>query len=114
MDNSGQMGTQNVSLATFKALASDKQFGSIRAVGVKGGFTVTISGQSKVWQLVNARGVPRTFASLNTLSEALMALGVTEFEVSASTYEKGRLRKARPDRSEALKKTRAQPSLELV
>lgn len=108
------MDTRNIPLAAFRTLVASKELGSVKAIGMKGGFTLGISGAAGRWRLSNAKGEPRTFASLNTLSDFLRSCGVTDFEVSASTYEKGRLRKARPDRSAALKKTRTQSTLELT
>lgn len=80
------------------------------------GFAVvaTIGGQQKV--LETARGDKRLFASLDTAAGYLRDLGMPKFEVDMNAYQQGRLRKARPDRAEALKRTRTrlkQQNLEL-
>jgi len=80
----------------------------VRAVvrGAQNGFLVVaqVAGQEKV--LETARGGIRRFASLDTAASFVSDLGLPVFEVDMSGYQPGRLRKARPDRAEALKRTR--------
>jgi hypothetical protein len=59
--------------------------------------------------LTTARGEPRLFASLNTAATFLLGLGIDRFQVDAAGYEPGPVRKARPDRAEALRNTRTTP-----
>jgi hypothetical protein len=59
--------------------------------------------------LGNSRGNLRQFASLNTAVDFLRRVGVARFEVDAEEYERGRTRKPRPDRAEALRGTRTRP-----
>lgn len=65
--------------------------------------------------LVTARGTVRLFASLDTVGAFVRDLGLPCFEVDMTKHKPGRLRRARPDRAEALKHTRTrlyQSSLE--
>lgn len=66
--------------------------------------------------LERARGGTRLFASLDTAASFVHEIGLPCFTVDMSDYHPGRLRKARPDRAEAMKRTRTrmhQPELEL-
>jgi hypothetical protein len=56
--------------------------------------------------LATTRGDVRLFASLDTAGQFIKNVGLPKFEVDMNGYEKGRLRKARPDRAEALRNTR--------
>ena len=84
--------------------------------GVGQGFLIVayIGDQERV--LERARGGVRLFASLDTAASFVHEIGLPRFTVDMSDYHPGRLRKARPDRAEALKRTRTrmqQPELEL-
>jgi hypothetical protein len=86
--------------------------GSVRRtvlIGQRGGFGVVVSYGEVERQLCGARGSVRLFASLDTAVPYLKKLGLSKFEVDAATFEPGRLRKARPDRAEALRHTRTKP-----
>jgi hypothetical protein len=56
--------------------------------------------------LVTSRGAIRMFASLDTVAAFARDIGLPRFEVDMSGHAPGRLRKARPDRSEAMRHTR--------
>lgn len=58
--------------------------------------------------LENVRGDVRLF-TLDNASKFLKSIGLCRFEVDTSAYEEGRIRKARPDRSAALKSTGTRP-----
>jgi len=58
--------------------------------------------------LANARGSIRLF-SLENAARFLNGIGLQRFEIDTSNYTPGRLRKPRPDRAEALKRTRTLP-----
>lgn len=76
------------------------------ARGDKGGFVVEAtlgSEPGRIAKLGNTRGGVRIFASLSTVAMLLQRLGFNEFVVNSSEYVPGRVRGARPDRSEALK-----------
>lgn len=74
--------------------------------GTKSGFSVIALVGPKEKVLETARGETRLFASLDTVASFVHELGLPRFEVDMSEYQPGRLRKPRPDRAEALKKTR--------
>jgi hypothetical protein len=65
---------------------------------------VRLGGGQKI--LVTSRGAVRLFASLDTVGAFVRDLGIPHFEVDMSGHAPGRLRKARPDRAEAMRRTR--------
>ena len=86
--------------------------GAVRSAVVvaKGpGFALLMQCGENLRSLANKQGEPRLFASMDTVVPFLKKLGLTRFEVDVTGHEPGRLRKARPDRSEALKRTRTRP-----
>jgi hypothetical protein len=82
--------------------------GQVRAiaVGAQGGFAVHFQFGSSDKTLVNSRGNVRFFASLDTAGLFVQSVGISHFEVDMTRHQPGRLRKARPDRAEALRQTR--------
>ncbi|MGA7217111.1 MAG: hypothetical protein WBX38_02285 [Candidatus Sulfotelmatobacter sp.] len=71
------------------------------------GFSVMIHvGNSGEKTLATTRGAIRVFASLDTAGAFVRNIGLPRFYVDMSHHEPGRLRKARPDRAEALRHTR--------
>ena len=75
--------------------------------GVKQGFGLVFRfGVSDKAALVTSRGTIRIFASLDTAAAFVRDLGIFSFEVDMTNYQPGRLRKPRPDRAEALRRTR--------
>ena len=82
----------------------------VTVAGVPRGFTVQVqSGAGVVKTLQTVRGETRRFASLDTAGAFLKDLGIMNFLVETSGFERGRLRGARPDRAAALKNTRTKP-----
>ncbi len=79
-------------------------------VGRPGGFELLVRYGSFERTLCGARGAARTFAALNTAAGFLRTLGLQKFSVDTSGFEPGRLRKPRPDRATALKKTKTRPT----
>jgi len=76
------------------------------ARGSEGGFVVeaTMGAEpGRFATLGNTRNGPRVFASLSTVALLLRRLGIDQFMVDASKFVPGRVRSARPDRSEAMK-----------
>jgi hypothetical protein len=59
--------------------------------------------------LAASRGGIRRFASLDTAAGFLRDINVQSFQVDVTDYQPGRVRASRPDRSEALKRTRTAP-----
>ena len=95
---------------TLRELVEANSVRSACLVGQHGGFAVTVRYGIVEKTLSNARGETRVFASLNTATEFLRRMGIVKFEVDATDYEPGRLRKPRPDRAQALKNTRTRPT----
>jgi len=87
---------------------------SATIVGQHGGFVVTVNYGAGDRTLATTRGGIRRFATLDTAGAFVCGLGLPRFEVDLTQYEPARLRKPRPDRAEALKRTRTkmqQPKL---
>jgi hypothetical protein len=90
---------------------------AVRAVEVKalvgGGFGVSVwtgpPDSPLCRALSTSRGEVRRFALLDTAATFLRSLGLCRFNVDVAQHEAGRLRPARPDRSEALRRTRTTP-----
>lgn len=76
------------------------------ATGQRGGFAIAICFGTTRKLLSSARGDIRVFPNLTTLASFLRKLGISRFEVDSSSYEPCRVRRARPDRAEALRRTR--------
>ena len=86
--------------------------GAIRGVHIIGqgrGWAVLVKYGMKKHPLVAPRsGDVRLFSRIETLVAYLRGIGITRFEVDASNYDPTSTpRKARPDRSEALKRAHA-------
>jgi hypothetical protein len=77
-------------------------------VGQKGGYAIRVSYGLAERTLLNTRGDVRLF-SLENAANFLREIGLPKFEVDASGYKPGRLRAARPDRADALRRTRTVP-----
>ena len=67
------------------------------------GFVIDIGIGDRKAILGNVRGQPRLFASMETIATLLLRLGYPVFQVDAIHFVPGRVRAARPDRSEAMK-----------
>ena len=74
--------------------------------GQQSGYAVQVrlGGGQKV--LITSRGTIRLFASLDTAGAFVSGLGIPHFEVDMTGHAPGRLRKPRPDRAEAMRRTR--------
>lgn len=73
------------------------------------GFVIDIGIGERKAILGNVRGQPRLFASMETIATLLLRLGYPVFQVDATRFVPGRVRAARPDRSEAMKSVKLQP-----
>lgn len=82
--------------------------GDIRAiaVGAQGGYALRFLFGDSDRTLVNSHGSIRYFASLDTAGVFMQSIGISNFEVDMTHHQRGRLRKARPDRAEAMRLTR--------
>jgi len=76
------------------------------ALGRKQGFALAFKLGALERTLATAKGSIRMFASLDTAGAFVRNLGIDRFEVDMASHEPGRLRRARPDRAEALRATR--------
>lgn len=100
---------QTLKETTLKELIGANSIESVCVVGQKGGFAVTVRCGQNERTLAGTRGEVRRFASLDTATALLRKLGIPKFQVDVVTYEPGRIRGARPDRAEALRRTRTIP-----
>ena len=100
------MSQETIRETTLRELIEAGSVRSVAAVGRHGGFFVSVSCGGIDRALASARGAIRLFPNLTTLAALLCRLGISSFEVDAANYEPGRVRSARPDRAEALRRTR--------
>lgn len=101
--------TEMIREATLRELIEASSISSTAAVGQRGGFFVSVQCGKQKRVLANARGDVRLFANLTSLATYLRRLGVSRFAVDTRQYAAGRVRPARPDRAEALRRTRTKP-----
>ena len=97
----------------LRELIDSHSITSVCAVGQAGGFAISVRYGDVKRVLANTRGDVRLF-TLSHAAKFLHDLGLEKFEVDTSDFEPGLIRKARPDRAEALKRTRTkmqQPNL---
>jgi hypothetical protein len=103
--------------STLRELCSAGAVRELVVVGMQqGGFAVRVGygagGRQIEKVLGTSRGGVRRFASLDTAGALMRELGAYRFGVDMSDYEPGLVRPPRPDRAEALKKTRTKPKQE--
>ncbi|MFP3586379.1 hypothetical protein SCB29_22340 [Paraburkholderia sp. SIMBA_055] len=96
---------------TLRELVMSGTVSGACATGQQGGYSIAVQCGSGVRTLATSRGDVRLF-TLERASAFLSGLGIMRFEVDATHYQPGRLRKPRPDRAEALRKTRTRPTQE--
>lgn len=99
------------STTTIKAplLRELVQANSVTGATVSGqqrGFALRVALGNRHRMLVTSRGAVRLFASLDTVGAFARDIGIPHFEVDMTGHAPGRLRKARPDRAEAMRHTR--------
>jgi hypothetical protein len=95
--------------STLRELVDTGSDVSLSAQGMPGGFALSIRCGSSERHLASTRGEIRLFPNLTSLAILLRRLGVSRFEVETANYVPGRVRRARPDRAEALRRTRTRP-----
>jgi hypothetical protein len=100
--------------ASLRELSGAGAVREFRVFGLRGGGLgiaalcgMTEPGYPRV--LTASRGGIRRFASIDTAAGFLRDMQVQDFHVDVTRYEPGRVRASRPDRSEALKRTRTAP-----
>jgi hypothetical protein len=99
--------------SALRELAESSGIKHACAVGGRGGYSIVVRSGDGHRQLACARGEIRLF-TLNNASKFLRGIGVSVFEVDSTRYEEARLRKARPDRAEALKLTATKPRQQVL
>lgn len=104
---------QGIKENTLRELAGAGSIRNACLIGQYGGFVITVRYGELERQLASTRGDVRLF-SLKNATDFLRGIGVVRFEVDSTNYEPGRLRKPRPDRAEAMRKTRTKPRQEAL
>jgi hypothetical protein len=92
--------------AVLKQLADASAAMDVRIVGKENALLVFVHVASGEKILITTRGSRRLFASLDTAAAFVGEIGILSFIVDISHYRPGRLRGPRPDRAEAMKRTR--------
>jgi hypothetical protein len=93
---------------TLRTLVTADSVRSPAVIGMGGGYAISVRYGSTESLLKSSRGETRLF-TLDAASKFLRRIGLPRFVVDASNYEPGRIRKPRPDRAEALRRTRTNP-----
>jgi hypothetical protein len=100
------MNSEFVREATFRELiAAFGESAEVTLVGAVGGFYLSIGTPSGAKRLASSKGDARLF-TLPHAARYLRILGLQRFTVDTSAHQAGRIRKARPDRAAAMRKTR--------
>ncbi len=100
-----QMQTDVIKETTLRELVDANSISSVCAVGQAGGYAISVRYGEVERLLASTRGDVRLF-SLTHAARFLRDLGLAKFEVDASSFQPGLMRKARPDRAEAMRRTR--------
>ncbi len=100
------MASDTIRENTLRELVTAGSIRSASAIGRQGGFAVSVQCDHVQRTLGSTRGSVRIFPNLTSLAMFLRGLGITQFDVDSMSYEPGRVRSARPDRAEALRRTR--------
>lgn len=103
------IGSDTIRENTLRELVESSSIGSTSVVGQHGGFSVTVRCGKTQKVLGSTRGGVRLFPNLTSLATFLRGLGISRFEVDTAQYSPARVRPPRPDRTEALKRTRTKP-----
>lgn len=93
---------------SLRELASVGAISKVCLRGRAGGFIIVVSIGDASRTLLTTRGIERLF-SLDGASKYLSGMRIQRFEVDVAEFVPGLIRKARPDRAEALKKTKSKP-----
>ncbi len=90
----------------LRELVQTKTVTGATVSGEQRGFALRVMLGNGQRVLVTSRGAVRLFASLDTVGAFVRDIGIPHFEVDMTGHAPGRLRKARPDRAEAMRHTR--------
>lgn len=101
--------------STLRELCRAGATHGILVVGMPhGGFAVWIAyganGKPLYKVLATSRGSIRRFASIDTAAGFIREFGVQRFDVDMTNHAPGPVRGPRPDRAEALRKTKTKPT----
>jgi hypothetical protein len=96
-----ELSTSGIGLRPMVVAVPDGGFALVFAYGAAGREVCRVLGTS--------RGPVRRFGSIDTAGSFLRDLAVNRFSVDLADYRPGRVRGPRPDRAEALRKTRTSP-----
>lgn len=103
------MANEMIREQTLRELLDSGSICSAIATGQPGGFTFSVC-CGETWRVLGStRGTVRVFGNLTSMATYLRGLGVSRFEVDTTNYAAARTRPARPDRAEALRRTRTKP-----
>lgn len=98
---------------TLRELVEADSVQSACVIGTRGGYSIVVRYGTVERTLASVRGDVRLF-TLGHASKFLRGIGLSRFEVDASSYEEARMRNARPDRAEALKLTVTKPRQQVL
>lgn len=97
---------QTVKLATARELAAAGSVRDTVLVGQRGGYAVLFKVGMGERALATKEGLPRLFAGVDAAARVLRKIGIARYQVDASSLAEGDLiRRHRPDRAAALKRT---------
>lgn len=96
-----------VKIETLRELIAAGSVRSATLLGQRGGYAVLVRVGLQERILANRVGNARLYARLDTAAKDLREMGLAEFGVNVANFEPGRLRPARPDRAEQLKRAHA-------
>lgn len=96
---------ETIKETTLRELVRANSISSACLIGQSGGYVVKVRYGLSERVLATTRNEVRIF-TLENAGKFLRAIGLPRFEVDATGYEPGLLRRARPDRAEALRNTR--------
>lgn len=99
--------------STLRELIDVKSINSACVIGTIGGYAIVFRCGEMERKLASVRGDVRLF-TLDNASNFLSSIGLARFEVDASEYQRGRMRKARPDRSKAMKGLVTKPTQQIL
>lgn len=89
--------SQPIKIEVLRELIASGAVKSATILGQKGGYALLANVGMKQRLLGTRDGDVRLFGSVDTVVKALSGTGLVHYQVDMSNYEKGLLRKARPD-----------------
>jgi hypothetical protein len=99
------METDTCSEKTFRELAETHAINSVGLLGLSGGYVVVFHVGEAERKMASTRGGLRLF-KLEAGADFLRRYGFFRFVVDIANFREGHIRKPRPDRAQALKRTK--------